>query len=107
MITEPAAAELSGRIKRIIRRIPKGKVAAYGQVAALAGHPRAARAVVWILHTSSTKAKLPWHRVVNSKGTISLKPGFGFEEQKALLMQEGVVFDRQGRINLEKYRWRP
>jgi methylated-DNA-protein-cysteine methyltransferase related protein len=106
-IAGPPVAGLSDRIKRVIRRIPRGKVASYGQVAALAGHPRAARAVVWILHSSSTRAKLPWHRVINSRGTISLRPGRGYEEQRALLMQEGVVFDRAGRVDLRRQGWRP
>jgi methylated-DNA-protein-cysteine methyltransferase-like protein len=106
-ISGSAALGLSDRIKRVIRRIPKGMVATYGQVAALAGHPRAARAVVWILHSSSTRAKLPWHRVINSRGTISLKPGYGYEEQRALLLQEGVGFDREGRVDLRRQGWRP
>lgn len=102
----PADA-LSDRIKRTVRRIPRGKVASYGQVAALAGHPRAARAVVWILHSSSAKAKLPWHRVINSRGTVSLRPGCGYEEQRARLMAEGVVFDGEGRVDLRRYGWKP
>jgi methylated-DNA-protein-cysteine methyltransferase related protein len=106
-IAGPPVAGLADRIKRVIRRIPRGRVASYGQVAALAGHPRAARAVVWILHSSSASAKLPWHRVINSRGTISLRPGYGYEEQKALLMREGVAFDRQGRVDLRRQGWRP
>lgn len=102
----PADA-LSDRIKRVVRRIPRGKVASYGQVAALAGHPRAARAVVWILHSSSGKAKLPWQRVINSRGTISLRPGCGYEEQRARLMAEGVVFGPDGRVDLRRYGWKP
>ena len=69
----------------ILKKIPKGKVATYGQIAALAGSPRAARQVVRILHSSSEKYDLPWHRVVNSQGKISLKPNQGYEIQKALL----------------------
>lgn len=62
------------RVGCIIRRIPEGKVATYGQIAALAGNHRAARQVAWILHSSSKKENLPWHRVVNSQEGISLKP---------------------------------
>ena len=107
VITDSATGALSVRIKQVIRRIPKGMVATYGQVAALAGHPRAARAVVWILHSSSVKAKLPWHRVINARGTISLRPGYGYEEQRALLLQEGVMFDREGRVDLKRFGWKP
>ncbi|MDO9069864.1 MAG: MGMT family protein [Deltaproteobacteria bacterium] len=96
---------LSGRIKKLISQIPKGKVASYGQIAALAGNPRGARAVIWLLHTSSSREKLPWHRVINSRGTISLQPGQGYEEQRALLESEGVEFGLQGKIDLNKYQW--
>ncbi len=72
------------RVKDIIKKIPKGKVATYGQIATCAGNPRATRVVVWILNSSSQKDKLPWHRVINSKGQISLKPGHGYELQRAL-----------------------
>lgn len=98
---------LAERIKRVIRRIPRGRVASYGQIAALSGHPRAARTVVWILHSSSGKARLPWHRVINSRGTISLRPGCGCEEQRARLTAEGVGFDSAGRVDLRRHGWRP
>jgi methylated-DNA-protein-cysteine methyltransferase-like protein len=93
------------KVKEIIRKIPKGKVATYGQIAAYAGNPRGARQVVWILHSSSGKDKLPWHRVINSKGCISLKPNSGFEIQKGLLLQEGIKFDKNDTVNFEKYLW--
>ena len=95
----------SAQIISLIKRIPKGKVACYGQIAALAGNPRGARAVIWLLHSSSGKEKLPWHRVINSRGTISLPPGQGYEEQRALLESEGVEFGLQGKIDLKKYLW--
>ena len=80
------------RVVAIIKKIPKGKVATYGQIAALAGNPRAARQVVRILHSSSQKEQLPWHRVVNRQGRISLRPGSGYETQKELLKEEGIAF---------------
>jgi len=98
---------LSPQIISIIKRIPKGKVATYGQIAALAGNPRGARAVIWILHSSSGKEKLPWHRVINGKGQISLKPGQGYEEQRVMLESEGVELSLSGTIDLEKYQWKP
>jgi methylated-DNA-protein-cysteine methyltransferase-like protein len=95
----------SSQIISLIKRIPRGKVATYGQIAALAGNPRGARAVIWLLHSSSGKEQLPWHRVINSRGTISLKPGYGYEEQRALLESEGVAFGLQENIDLERFRW--
>ena len=95
------------RVKRIIGRIPRGKVAAYGQIAALAGNHRAARQVAWALHSSSKKEGLPWHRVVNSQGRISLKPGHGSEEQKELLRKEGIRLDENARIDFDNFLWNP
>lgn len=90
-----------------IKKIPKGKVATYGQVAAMAGSPRASRQVVRILHSSSKKHNLPWHRVINSQGKISLKKGLGYEIQQALLEKERVKFQLDGSIDLKKYLWEP
>ena len=95
------------RVIALIKKIPEGKVATYGQLAGLAGSPRAARQVVRTLHSSSEKEGLPWHRVINSQGRISLKPGSGYELQRALLEAEGVTFDQSGTIDLEKYLWSP
>ena len=95
------------RIKQLIKAIPAGKVATYGQIAMMAGNPGGVRGVVWILHSSSQKEGLPWHRVINRKGKISLLPGQGFEEQKARLEAEGVQFDWEDRIDLDRFLWRP
>ncbi len=89
----------------MIKNIPEGKVATYGQIASLAGQSRGARQVSRLLHSMSGKHKLPWHRVVNAKGKISLPPSSGYELQKALLESEGIVFSITGIINLDKYRW--
>ncbi len=91
----------------LIQQIPKGKVATYGQIAALAGSPRAARQVVRILHSSSKKHNLPWHRVINSEGKISLKENQGYEIQKAHLIAEKVKFSLSNQIDLKKYQWKP
>ncbi|UCD63854.1 MAG: MGMT family protein [Candidatus Zixiibacteriota bacterium] len=104
---DEADKDFSQRAKNTIKRIPKGKVATYGQIAALAGSPRGARRVVWLLHSSSLKDKLPWHRVVNKQGEISLARGRGYEIQKQLLMGEGVTFSLDGRIDLDRFLWRP
>jgi methylated-DNA-protein-cysteine methyltransferase-like protein len=97
----------SQKVKSIIKKIPRGKVATYGQIAMQAGNPRASRQVVWILNSSSQKDKLPWHRVVNGKGQISLKRNYGYEIQKGLLQKEGVKFDKNDTINFERYLWYP
>lgn len=94
-------------IIKVIKRIPRGRVATYGQVAALAGNPRAARQVVRALHSSSGKEKLPWHRVINSQGKIALKLSSGFELQMAMLMDEGIIFGPAGKVDLKKYLWQP
>ncbi|WP_320174305.1 MGMT family protein [Maridesulfovibrio sp.] len=91
----------------VIKAIPEGKVCSYGKVAALAGNPRAARQVVRILHSSGKKENLPWQRVVNREGRISLKKGQGYERQRELLEHEGVEFSLDGQIDLEIYLWVP
>ena len=93
------------RIKQLIKQIPVGKVATYGQIAIYAGNPRASRQVAWILHSSSRKDNLPWHRVINSKGRISLPKDRGYDLQKKLLENEGVVFDEDDFIDLDEYIW--
>ena len=87
----------------IIKSIPQGKVATYGQIAALAGNRFASRQVVWILNIYSESESLAWYRVVNSSGKISLKPGHGYEEQKAHLLEEGIVFKKDGSIDFKTY----
>ena len=94
------------KIKKLIRQIPPGKVASYGLIAALAGNPRAARQVAWVLHASSAKDNLPWHRVVSRLGKISLKPFAGYEIQKQRLLQEGIVFGAGDTIDLDRFLWR-
>ena len=91
------------RVVSVIRAIPRGFVMSYGQVAAAAGNPRGARQVVRILHSMSEKHALPWHRIINAKGEISL-PG---NDQRRLLESENVQFDVNGKINLTTYRWFP
>jgi methylated-DNA-protein-cysteine methyltransferase-like protein len=99
--------EFTKEVIALIKSIPKGKVATYGQIAHLTGLYPSVRRVAWILHSCSENEGLPWHRVVNSKGTISLKPGKGYELQLATLKKEGIVFDKKGRIDLERYLWEP
>ena len=95
----------SQKVKSIIKKIPTGKVATYGQIATYAGNPRASRQVAWILHSSSRKDNLPWHRVINSKGRISLPHNGGYETQKELLEKEGIAFNEDDKINFDHYLW--
>jgi methylated-DNA-protein-cysteine methyltransferase related protein len=98
---------LSQSIVALIRSIPRGKVATYGQIAALAGNPRAARQVARILHALSEKENLPWHRVINRLGKISLPMDGTGSIQARLLQKEKITVDGQGTVNLDKYNWRP
>ncbi|MFX1316167.1 MAG: MGMT family protein [Promethearchaeota archaeon] len=93
----------SERVKRLIKQIPHGKVATYGQIAFYAGNPRAARQVAWILHSCSRKDNLPWHRVINSRGGISLPPHEGYGIQKKMLENEGITFQDDDSIDLDIY----
>lgn len=97
----------SDLVKSVIKKIPRGRVATYGQIAKMAGNPRAVRGVVWILHSSSGKHSLPWHRVINSRGVIALRPGTGFEEQVMRLVDEGVKVGRNGEVDLHEFLWQP
>ncbi len=96
------------RIYAVVRRIPRGRVATYGQVAALAGLGGHARQVGYALHALTAERAVPWHRVVNARGQISLRaePG-GDLIQRQLLEREGVNFDAADRLELGRYRWRP
>lgn len=96
-------------IYQVVRRIPVGRVATYGQVANLAGYPRHARQVGYALAALRDDSNpVPWHRVVNARGTISIRSVPGYEDyQRLLLEEEGIVFDRDGRLSLSRYQWRP
>ena len=92
-------------IIKIIKNVPSGKVLTYGLVAKLAGNPRGARQVSRILYSLTKKFNLPWHRIINSKGEISLKFEGG-EQQRMLLEREGVEFSTNQKIDLKKYLWK-
>lgn len=90
-----------------VRRIPRGRVATYGQIATLAGLDGHARQVGYALHALPSGMDVPWHRVVNSFGEVSKRTGGDSHElQVELLRAEGVVFDTAGRIDLRRFRWR-
>lgn len=90
-----------------IKKIPRGRVATYGQIARLAGKPGSARAVGWILNGMTESYGLPWQRVLNSQGKISFpRKSNAFAEQKRLLSREGVQVSVQGSLDLETYQWK-
>ncbi len=91
-----------------VRRIPRGKVASYGQIAALAGNPRWSRVVGYALHVNPDPSDVPCYRVVTKDGRLSEAFAFGgINVQRELLERDGVEFDGEGRVMMEKYRWRP
>jgi methylated-DNA-protein-cysteine methyltransferase-like protein len=95
------------KIIAVISMVPKGKVASYGQIAKLAGFPGQARQVVWTLHSSSKKYKLPWHRIINSQGKIGIADENYRNRQKLLLQKEGVEVDASGKVSLKICAWKP
>src|ERR1700744_2922011 len=103
----PHGDEAVAAICAVICRIPKGWVATYGQVAAMAGLPRRARLVGQVLQSLGSDSGIPWHRVVNAKGEVSysLSRNGGDVLQQRLLEKEGVAFNDKGRFNLERFRW--
>jgi len=95
------------QIYDIVREIPSGRVATYGQIADLAGIPGQPRRIGYALSALPADSNVPWHRVINAKGEISIRSGGGSENlQKKLLKQEGIKFDRNGRVSLDLFRWR-
>jgi len=96
------------RIYSVVSLIPTGYVTTYGQVAVLAGIPGQARQVGYALAALSGDHDVPWHRVINAKGEISLRThGDDGNRQHALLEEEGLRFDSNGRIALSRFGWRP
>jgi methylated-DNA-protein-cysteine methyltransferase-like protein len=95
------------RIYRAVRRIPRGRVATYGDIAHHAGLPGRARQVGYALHALPSGSTVPWHRVINRAGRISLPPDAGGLEQRFRLIAEGVRVDPGGRVNLAAHHWRP
>lgn len=95
------------KVFAIVKRIPRGKVLTYGQVATLAGVPRAARIVGGVLYQQGRELKLPWQRVINRSGKISTyRVGMG-EVQRQRLEKEGLKFKRDGAVDLKRYQWWP
>jgi methylated-DNA-protein-cysteine methyltransferase related protein len=103
---QPSKHEL---IFAAVRRIPRGRVSTYGDVARLAGLPNQPRLVGYALAALPAASVVPWHRVINAKGEISLRRS-GVDstvEQRLRLEREGVRFDERGRVSLDRFAWRP
>lgn len=100
--------EFTKKIITLIKKIPKGKVSTYSQLARLAGNPQAVKGIVWIHYSQSSSQDLPWHRVTNAKGKISFPEMTDhWFRQKSLLLKEGIVFSESEKIDLERYAWNP
>lgn len=107
MQAQGSRATYYDRVYGLVRQVPSGRVVTYGQVAVLLGAPAAARAVGYALHNLPENSDVPWWRVVNAGGRISLKGrGASADLQAALLVDEGVAFT-DGRIDLPSFRWWP
>lgn len=88
--------------------IPEGRVATYGQIASLCGYPRHARQVGYALAALPDDTRIPWHRVINARGAVSLRRRSSADEyQRLLLEDEAVVFGANGRIDLSRFQWQP
>lgn len=97
---------MKNKVYELVKSIPEGKVVTYGQIAESLGNKHLARVVGNILHNNPDPANIPCHRVVNAKGEAAAHYAFGgADAQRARLEAEGVVFDKNGRIDLEKYGW--
>jgi methylated-DNA-protein-cysteine methyltransferase-like protein len=108
-LSEPATpAEFRTLVLAVVKRIPKGRLVSYGQVAALAGFPQRPRQVGMVLSGLPEGTKLPWHRVVNNRGYVpSRGRWWGAFEQIGRLRDEGIEVDDLGNLDLETHRWRP
>jgi methylated-DNA-protein-cysteine methyltransferase-like protein len=97
------------RIYEVVRGIPEGRVATYGQIAALAGLPGQPRLVGYALHNCPPEEDVPWQRVINARGEVSARSSAEGAEnlQRVMLEAEGVEFNARGRIDLERSRWDP
>lgn len=103
-----AVTSSRARIVEVIRRVPRGRVATYGQIARLAGLAGHARQVGYALADLPEGTRVPWHRVINAQGRISPRAERGADcEQRRRLEAEGIAFDPTDRVNLARYQWRP
>lgn len=109
MKTSDRQSHFYQQIYQLVRKIPPGKVATYGQIAELLGRPRHARQIGYALYRVAPGSGIPWQRVVNAQGMISHSPQRqGSDDlQRILLEQEGITFNNQEKLDLRRYRWQP
>ncbi|HEV2884885.1 MAG TPA: MGMT family protein [Pyrinomonadaceae bacterium] len=94
------------RVYRIVRRIPRGRVMTYGQIAEILGEGYTARTIGFVMHGSDDKT--PWHRVINAQGACStMRIVLPHDKQQRMLESEGVVFNKRGRCDLQQFLWIP
>lgn len=106
--TANAGPGLHARIYAVVKRVPRGRVASYGQIARIAGLASHARLVGYAMAALPDDSRVPWQRVVNAQGRVSPRSAPGFDSlQRALLEREGVTFDASGRIDLARFGWQP
>jgi len=102
----PGPVNFSERVYDMVRRVPHGRVVSYGGIAAMLGHPRAARGVGHALHALDADTDVPWWRVINRNGEISIRGDpHAPQLQRLLLRREGVRFDQRGRVSWKRFGW--
>lgn len=107
-LTRGMASELAAKVYALVRACPAGRVTTYGWLGAAVGYPRGARMVGWIMNHTPSRAEVPAHRVINSKGELTGSWAFGQRgRMRQLLEREGVVFDDDGHVNLARFGWNP
>ena len=105
-LTKSSELNFFEKVYIVVRMIPRGRVASYGQIAAYLGHPRAARTVGWALHGIPEGSDVPWQRVINAKGRITISGvEYSAALQRELLEEEGIVFGPDDRVDMRVYRW--
>lgn len=102
----PDPASFRDAVRAVVQAVPRGRVTSYGAVAALAGSPRAARGVGAVLNALPPNTEIPWWRVVNRRGRLTIPSGLGLRAlQRTLLEREGVSFLEDGSVDLERHEW--
>ncbi len=95
-------------VYEVVKKIPRGNVLTYGDIAKMLGQPKKAKIVGWALHSNPSPGIIPCHRVVNRNGELSGSFAFGgMDAQKKMLEAEGIIFNEEGTINLKIYLWKP
>jgi methylated-DNA-protein-cysteine methyltransferase-like protein len=105
----PAPRSLAAQVYALVARVPRGRVITYGAIARVLGDPRQARQVGWAMAAAPRAgARLPAHRVINARGELSGGNAFGgYAVQRARLEREGIAFEPDGRVDLDRYLWLP